>query len=140
MQYNHHSLHNDFKYIYQYRGSYTNVKYELYPRETYVITRETQKNEPHLLTITRWRNRIQTKRNSISSHHISLITIFPMSQEFCNAGSVWESYANFSEDAQKFLCKNELLLYCCEKNLRPVSTEFTSLPPMLAFWMCLYTH
>ena len=27
-----------------------------------------------------------------------------MIQEFCNSDSIWESYANFSEDAQKFPC------------------------------------
>ena len=37
------------------------------------------------------------------SSHIALVTIFPTSQEFCNSDSVWESYANFSEDAQNFL-------------------------------------
>ena len=29
-----------------------------------------------------------------------------MSQEFCNSDSVWESYANFSEDDQNFLLQN----------------------------------
>ena len=67
------------------------------------------------------RNSRQTKRNSRSCHHIDLVIRFPMSQEFCNSDSVWESYANFSEDAQKILSKNKLLLCCCEKNLRPIS-------------------
>ena len=52
------------------------------------------------LKIIRWINNIKTKRNSISCHHMSLVTIFPMSQEFCNSDSIWESYANFSEDTQ----------------------------------------
>ena len=57
----------------------------------------------NFLKIIRWINTRQSKRNSSSYHHITLVTIFPMSQEFCNFFSVWESYANFSEDAQKFL-------------------------------------
>ena len=73
--------------------------------------------------ITRWRNSRKNKIKSRSCHHIALIKIFPMSQEFCNSDSVWESYANFIEDAQKFLCKNELLLCCCKKNLRLISTN-----------------
>ena len=57
-----------------------------------------------LLKITRWRKSRKNKRNSRSYHHISLVTSFPTSQEFCNSDSVWESYANFSEDAHKFFC------------------------------------
>ena len=49
-----------------------------------------------------WRNN-RKKINFISCHHISLITSFPTSQEFCNFDSIWESYSNFSEDAQKSL-------------------------------------
>ena len=55
------------------------------------------------LKITRWRNNRKSNIKSTPCHHISLVTSFPMSQEFCNSDSVWESYANFSEDAQKFL-------------------------------------
>ena len=71
--------------------------------------------------ITRWRNSRQTKIKYISYHHISLMKNFPTSQVFCNSDSVWESYANFSEDAQKFLSKSRLLLYCCEKKIIPIS-------------------
>ena len=104
MQHHHHSRHNDSKYIYQYRGSHTKFKYELYPAwETCVIIRETISMNHTFSKIKIWRNNRKTKINSISCHHIALITIFPMSQEFCNSDSVWESYANFSEDAQNFL-------------------------------------
>ena len=48
MKQHHHRLHNDSKYIYQYIGSHTKIKDELYPSETCVITRETQKHEPYL--------------------------------------------------------------------------------------------
>ena len=54
--------------------------------------------------ITMWRNTRQTKRNSRSCHHIALVTSFPTSQKICNSDFVWESYANFSEDAREFLC------------------------------------
>ena len=58
----------------------------------------------HILPkITRWRNSRKIKWNSRSCHHIELVTSFPTSQEFCNFEYVWESYANFSEDAQKSL-------------------------------------
>ena len=103
MQHHHHSPHNDLKYIYQYRGSHTKIKYELYPWETCAITRETQKKNHTFPKITRWRNSRKNKINSRSCHHIALVTIFPPSQEFCNSNSIWESYANFSEVAQKFL-------------------------------------
>ena len=56
-----------------------------------------------LLKNARWRKSRKTKRNSRSCHHIALVTRFPMSQEFCNSDSIWESYANFSEDARTFL-------------------------------------
>ena len=102
MQYHHHSLHNifnDFKYIYQYRGSHTKIKDELYPWETCAITRETipfrrSKDEAKME---------KPKLKSRSFHHIAHVTRFPTSQEFCNFDSVWEGYVNFSEDAQKFL-------------------------------------
>ena len=72
--------------------------------ERHVPLQEKQWNMNHnLLKITRWIKSKKTKRNSITCHHISLVTIFPMSQEFCISNSVWERYANFSEDAQKFL-------------------------------------
>ena len=48
MQHHHHSLHNEFKYIYQYIGSHTKIKYELYPWETCAITRESQKHQPYI--------------------------------------------------------------------------------------------
>ena len=57
-----------------------------------------------LLEITRWRKSRKPKRNSLSSHHIDRVTSFPMSQKFCNSDFVWESYAYFSEDAQKYFC------------------------------------
>ena len=55
------------------------------------------------IKITRWINSRKTKITSISCHHISVITRFPRSQEFCNSNFIWESYANFSEDSQKFI-------------------------------------
>ena len=73
--------------------------------ERHVPSQEKPINMNHtVLKITRWRNSIKTKIISRSCHHISLIIIFPTSQEFCNSDSVWESYANFNEDAHKFLC------------------------------------
>ena len=57
------------------------------------------------LKITRWRNSRKNKISSISCHHIALITSFSTSQEFCTSDSIWESYANFSEDTQKLLHK-----------------------------------
>ena len=102
---NHHNLHNifnDFKDIYQYIGSHTKIKYELYPSETCSITREPRSMSHTFLKIIRWRNSRKTEINSRSCRHISLITSFPTSQEFCNSDSVWESYVNFSEDAQIF--------------------------------------
>ena len=102
----HHSLHNifnDFKGIYPYRGSHIKIKDELYPWETGVITRETQKHEPYLFEDHKMKKKWKNKKNSRSCHHIALVTSFPTSQEFCNFDSVWKSYDNFSEDAQKFL-------------------------------------
>ena len=90
--------------------------------ERHVSSQEKPKRLNHTFPkITRWRNSRQTKRKSISCHHISLITIFPTIQEFCNSDFVWESYANFSEDAQKFICKYELFLFYYGKNLRAIS-------------------
>ena len=90
--------------------------------ERHVPSQEKPKRMNHtFLKITRWRNSRQTKRNYRSCHHIALTTSFPTSQELCNSDSVWESYANFSEDAQKFLSKSRLLLYCCEKKIIPIS-------------------
>ena len=123
MKHRHHRIHNEFKYIYQYRCSDTKIKYELYSWETCAITKETQKNNHEFSKITRWINSRKNKTKYRSCHHIALIKIFPTSQEFCNSDSVWESYANFIEDAQKFLYKNELLLCCCKKNLRLISTN-----------------
>ena len=45
----HHSLHNifnDFKYIYQYRGSHVKIKYELYP-----ITLNSMTPQPTSITV-----------------------------------------------------------------------------------------
>ena len=70
----------------------------------------TQLNQPiprclcTFLKIIIWRNGRQTKKKSRSCHHIALITIFPMSQEFFNSDFGWGRYANFSEDANKFFC------------------------------------
>ena len=72
--------------------------------ERHVPSQEKHRSMNHTFSnITRLINNRQTKRNSISCHPISLVTSFPMSQELCNFDSVWESYANFSEDAQKFI-------------------------------------
>lgn len=72
--------------------------------ERHVPLQEKPRSMSHtFLKIIRSRNNRQTKRNSRSCHHIALVTSFPTSQEFCNSDSVWESYANFSKDAQKFL-------------------------------------
>ena len=72
--------------------------------ERHVSSQEKPKSMSHtFLKIIKWRNSRQTKRNSRSCHHKGLATSFLTSQEFCNFDSVWESYANFSEDAQKFL-------------------------------------
>ena len=105
MQHHHHSLHNKLKYLYQYRGSHTKIKDELYPWEyIHVPSQEKPKSMNHTFSkITRWRNNRKTKINSRSCHQITLVTSFPTSQEFCNSDSVWESYAIFSEDAQKLL-------------------------------------
>ena len=104
MQHHHHSLHNDSKYIYQYRGSHTKIKYELYHAwETCFIIRETQKHEPYIFKNQKMINKKKNKIKSRSSHHIALVTIFPISQHFFNYDSIWESYATFSEDPQQFL-------------------------------------
>ena len=95
-----------------------------YIHERHVPSQEKPRRMNHTFpNVTRWRNNIQTKTNSRSCHHISLVTIFPTSQEVCNSDSVWESYSNFSEDAQELLCKNKMLLCCYEKNVRPISTN-----------------
>ena len=71
--------------------------------ERHVPLQEKPRSMNHtFLKIIRWRNSRKNKIISISCHHTPLVTIFPMSQEFCNSDSIWESYANFSEDAQKF--------------------------------------
>ena len=70
----------------------------------HVPSREKPKSMKHtFFNITIWINNRKTKTNYISCHHIALVTRFPTSQEFCNSDSVWESNANFSEDAHKFL-------------------------------------
>ena len=70
--------------------------------ERHVPSQEKPRSMDHTFSkIKIWRNNRKTKINSRSCHHIALVTSFPMSQEFCN--SVWESHANFSEDAQKFI-------------------------------------
>ena len=75
-----------------------------YIHERHVPSQEKPRSMNHTFSkIIRWRNSIKTKINSRSCHHISLVTRFPTSQEFFNYDYVWESYANFSEDAQKFL-------------------------------------
>ena len=72
--------------------------------ERHFPTQEKPKSMNHTFSKLKiWRNNRKNKINSISCHHISLITIFPTSQEFFNSDSVWESYDNFSEDAQNFL-------------------------------------
>ena len=123
MQHHYHSLHNDSRYIYTNIEAHILISNMNSIHERHVSSQEKPKSMNHtVLKITRWINSRKTKIISISCHHISLLTIFSTSQEFCNSISEWESYANFREDAQKFLCKNELLLCCCEKNLRPIST------------------
>ena len=70
----------------------------------HVSSQEKPRSMNHtFLKITRWRKNRKNKINSISCHHIAFVTIFSTIQEFCNFDSVWESYANFSEDAQTFL-------------------------------------
>ena len=66
--------------------------------ERHVSSQEKPRRMNHkFMKITRWINNRKTEINYRSCHHIALVTIFPMSQEFCNSDSVWESYANFSE-------------------------------------------
>ena len=104
MQHHHHSLHNEFKYLYQYIGSHTKRSKMNYIHERHVPSQEKPKSMNHTFSkIKKWRNNRKTKINSISCHCIALVTSFSTSQEFCNFDSVWESYANFSEDAQTFL-------------------------------------
>ena len=55
------------------------------------------------LKIIIWIKIRKNKTKYISCHHIALVTSFPTSKELCNSDSVWESYANFNEDAQTFL-------------------------------------
>ena len=109
--------------------------------ERHVPSQEKPKSMNHTFSkITRWWNIRKTKISSRSCHHIALITSFPMSQEFCNSDSVWESYANFSEDAQTFLGKNELLLYCYKRKPQTSLHKFTSLHPSLTAFGCVYIH
>ena len=83
----------------------------------HVPSQEKPRSMKHtFLKITRRRNSRKNKISSRSCHHIALVTSFPTSQEFCNSDSVWQSYINFSEDAQKILCKNELPFCYCKKN------------------------
>ena len=109
--------------------------------ERHVPSQEKPRRMNHTFPkITIWRKIIKNKRNSRSCHHITLATNFPMIQQFCNFDSVWESYANFSEDAQKFLCKNELLLCCCEKTSDQSPRIHFSTSIIDYFWMCLYKY
>ena len=72
--------------------------------ERHVPSQEKPKSTNHTFSkIKTWRKNRKPKINYISCHHIFLVTRFPMSQEFCNYDFVWESYANFSEDAQNFI-------------------------------------
>ena len=87
-----------------------------------------------------WRNNRKTKINSISCHYIALITMFPTIKEFFNSDFVWESYVNFSEDAQTILCKNELLLCYFEKTSDQYPWIHFSTSIIDFFCMCLYTH
>ena len=92
--------------------------------------------------ITRWRNKRKTKINYRSCHHIALVTSFPTSQEFCNSDSVWDSYANFSEDAQKISPPQSFALFSksCE-NTERINDE--QMKCLIYFWsvrMCLNTH
>ena len=89
---------------------YTNIEVHLLIskmtsiHERTVSSQQKPKRKNHtFLNITRWRNHRKTKIISISCHHMAIVTIFPMSQEFCNFDYVWESYANYNEDDQKFL-------------------------------------
>ena len=63
-----------------------------------------------------------------------------MSQEFWNSDSVWESYANFNEDAQKFLCKTNCSSAAEKKTLDLTPQIHFSTSIIDCFWMCLYTH
>ena len=113
--------------------------YSIYER--HVPSQEKPRSTSHtFLNITIWRNNIETKIKSISYHQMAFVTIFPMSQEFCNSDYVWESYANFSKDPQTFLCKNGLLLCCCEKTSNQSPWIHFSTSIIDYFWMCLYTH
>ena len=74
---------------------YTNIEAHMlrqkmnYIHERHVSSQEKPISMNHtFLNITIWRNNRQTKRNSRSCHHIALLTIFPMSQEFSNSNSV----------------------------------------------------
>ena len=107
--------------------------------ERHVPLQEKPRSMNHtFLKIIRWRNSRQTKIKSISCHLISLVTRFPTSQNFCNSDFVWESYANFSEDSQKFLCKTN----CSSAAKKPQTNlhEFTSLLTSLIVFGCLYIH
>ena len=108
--------------------------------ERHVSSQEKPKRMKHTFSKITRKNCRKTKIISISCHHIELVTSFPMSQTFCNFDSVWESYANFSEDAQKFLCKNKLLLCCCEKTSNQSPRIHFSTSIIDCFWMSLYTH
>jgi len=101
---------------------YTNIEVHIlilnmnYIHEGHVPSQEKPNWMNHAFSkITRWWNSTKTKIICRSSKHISLVSIFPTSHQFCNSHSVWEIYVNLGEDAQKFLCKNKLLLYYCEK-------------------------
>ena len=99
-----HNTFNDFKEISTNIEAYILISKMNSIHERHVPSQEKHRSMNHtFLKITRWRNNRQTKRNSITCPHISLVTGFAMNQEFCNFDSVWEIYVNFSEDAQKFL-------------------------------------
>ena len=106
--------------------------------ERHAITRETQSMNHTFLKITRWRNKRQTKRYSISCHHIALITSFPTSQEFCNSDSVWESYFNLVKMPKSFSVK----MNCSSATAKKPQTnlhKFTS-TSIIDFFGCVYIH
>ena len=99
--------------------------------ERHVPLQEKPKSMNHAFSkITRWRNNIQTKINSISCHHIALATSFPKSQEFCNSDSVWESYANFNESLQS----SKSHKYFPSTNFRTFLQELSNTKEILYWW------
>ena len=99
--------------------------------ERHVPSQEKPKSMNHIfLKIKRWRNNRQTKRNSRLCHHIALTTNFPMSQEFCNYDSVWESYVNFNESLQS----SKMPKHFSSTNVRTFLQELQNTKERLDWW------